>query len=267
MSTYVIGDIHGNYDLLCRLLEKIRFSEGADKLWLVGDIVNRGSQSLAVCRFVRFLGKSVTLVLGNHDIHLMMVAEKRHHLHDWDTFSDVLKAPDCDEIIDWLRHRPLLHRQGNIAMMHAGVNPQWTLDQAEALSQEAEAAFQSVDYRHFLTNLYGNQPTKWKEELKGMERLRLIVNTLTRIRFCQPDGTLDFEIKGKPEQAKKGFLPWFDIKKRKTQENLLITGHWSAVGLRVTKNHICLDSGSCWGGALTAMRLEDRKIFQVVSHQ
>ena len=265
MSIYAIGDVHGEYDLLHRLLEQIDFSTARDQLWFTGDMVNRGKRSLEVCRYIRSLGSAAVCVLGNHDIHLMMVAESIEPARPCDTFSDILNAPDGDEIIDWLRHRPFLHIQDNMVMVHAGLVPQWSVGEAKKLACEAERLFQSSHYRDCFLGLYGDSPDVWQENLTGMDRIRYIVNSLTRLRFCKADGTVDFTVKGPPAEAKDGFLPWFDIDSRKSKDHLLITGHWSALGLRMTPNHIGLDTGSCWGGKLTAIRLEDRKLFQIDS--
>lgn len=263
MPIYAIGDIHGQYDLFCRLLDKIEFSESQDQLWIVGDMVNRGPDSLKVCQLIRSLKGSAISILGNHDIHLIVAANIPTVASASYTFSDILESPERDEIIDWMRNRPFLHRQDHVAMIHAGMIPQWTLDQAEQLAKEAENAFKADNYQAMLPQLYGNCPDRWSEELTGIDRIRYIINVFTRLRFCKPDSTLDFQIKGEPDQARDGYLPWYDIKNRKTKDDLLITGHWSALGLRMKQNHLGIDTGACWGRALTAVRLGDRKVFQV----
>ena len=263
MPIYAIGDIHGQYDLLCRLLDKIEFSENSDQLWIIGDIVNRGPDSLKVCQLIRSLKNSAISILGNHDIHLIMVANTSSIFSNTYTFSDILMSPERNEIVDWIRHRPLLHRHGHVAMIHAGIIPEWTLDQAERLAKEAEILFRSPNYQDRLPELYGNHPNRWSNDLTGIDRIRCIINVFTRLRFCKADGTIDFQIKGEPDQARDGFMPWFDIEDRKTKDDLLITGHWSALGLYIKQNHLGIDTGACWGRALTAVRLDDRKVFQV----
>lgn len=263
MAIYAIGDIHGNYDLLCRLLDNVHFS-AADKVWFVGDIVNRGQKSLEVCRFIRELGGQATMVLGNHDIYLLTIATGANRLKPSDTLKPILDAPDGEEIIDWLRHRPLIHTEGNIAMIHAGLIPQWSVEKAVKLANELESAFQGKDYKKVFKNLFGNKPTRWKDSLKGEDRLRFIVNVLCRIRFCTPGGKLDFKSKGKPSDPPKGYFPWYAISERKSADHLLITGHWAALGVLITENHYSIDSGACWGNGLTAVRIDDRALFHVI---
>lgn len=263
MSTYVIGDIQGCYQALMRLLEQIAFDPARDRLWLVGDLVNRGPHSLEVLRWARDLGERVTAVLGNHDLHLLAVAEGFVPLHHHDTLQDVLTAPDRGELLDWLRHRPLIHFEHGWLMVHAGLLPQWTVLRAVELAREVEAELAGPGYRHFLAHMYGNEPRQWRDDLTGIARLRVITNAMTRLRFCTRDGVMEFIHKGPPSQRPDGFLPWYEVPERKSRGAPIVFGHWSAHGLDVSSEYCALDTGCLWGGALSAMRLEDRALFQV----
>jgi bis(5'-nucleosyl)-tetraphosphatase (symmetrical) len=266
MATYAIGDIQGCYDPLRRLLDYIAFDAARDRLWFVGDLVNRGPQSLEVLRFVRGLGDSALVVLGNHDLHLVMQADGYGKASKEDTLADVLAAPDCAELMAWLRAWPLFHFEGEYAMVHAGLLPQWTVAQAQALSDEAHAALVSPDYREFLAHMWGSEPAAWRDDLVGWDRLRVVVNAMTRMRFCTPDGTMEFRAigaKGPPERGPAGCVPWFDAPGRASADHTLVCGHWSALGFRQAGNLLALDSGCLWGGSLTAVRLEDRRAFQL----
>lgn len=264
MATYAIGDIQGCYDSLCRLLEHCAFDPAADRLWLVGDLVNRGPKSLETLRLIKSLGDSALTVLGNHDLYLLMVAEggAKYRGKD-DTLQEILDAPDCAELLDWLRHQPLCHTEGEFCLVHAGLLPQWTAARARELACEVEACLQGPDYRDFILNLWGSEPAGWSDDLKGWPRLRVIVNAMTRMRFCTPQGIMEFKVKGKLANAPAGHLPWFDLPDRKSADSVLVTGHWSALGLKITRNLLALDSGCLWGGHLTALRLEDRQVYQV----
>lgn len=257
MPTYAIGDVQGCFDELTRLLSKIGH-RNSDRLWFVGDLVNRGPKSLGVLRFVRGLGDKAVVVLGNHDLHLVSQYEGFERTRADDTFADVLQAPDARELVDWLRTRPMMHVEGGYAMVHAGLLPQWTIDKAVSLGKEVEAALAATDYREFLKNMYGSQPDHWTDSLTGWDRLRVIVNAMTRLRFCTPQGRMDFRAKGKAAPA--GQVPWFDLR---NDRETLVCGHWSALGLKTGEKLAALDSGCVWGGRLTALRLEDRALFQV----
>ena len=264
MSTYAIGDIQGCHDSLQRLLELCAFDPAQDRLWLVGDLVNRGPKSLETLRLIKSFGDAAVTVLGNHDLYLLMVAEggAKYRGKD-DTLDDVLGAPDRDELLDWLRRQPLCHTEDNFCLVHAGLLPQWTAKRARELAREVEARLQGKDYRDFILNLWGSEPAAWDDDLKGWARLRVIVNAMTRMRFCTKKGVMEFKVKGKLNNAPDGYLPWFEIPGRKSADSVLVTGHWSALGLRITQNLLALDSGCLWGGHLTAVRLEDRRVFQV----
>jgi bis(5'-nucleosyl)-tetraphosphatase (symmetrical) len=263
MATYAVGDIQGCASELEQLLEAIRFDPAQDTVWLVGDLVNRGPDSLRVLRLVRSLGDRAVTVLGNHDLHLLAVAEGVAEQHRTDTLDDVLNAPDCAELLGWLRRQRLLHAEGGYVLVHAGLLPQWTVEQAASLAREAENALRSPDHATFLQRMYGNTPHAWDEDLEGYTRLRVIVNAFTRMRICTPRGEMEFRFKGEVTDIPKGYLPWYEVAKRKSREATVIFGHWSALGLKVEPKVIALDTGCLWGGPMTAIRLDDRKLFQV----
>lgn len=263
MATYAVGDIQGCFASLQALLEKCSFSPEFDHLWLVGDLVNRGPRSLDTLRFVKSLGDRAVTVLGNHDLSLLMAAEGFGKRHRSDTIDDILAAPDRDELLHWLRHQRLMHVQGDYAMVHAGLLPAWSVAEARALAGEVEQALQAANYREFLANMWGSEPGAWDSSLTGWPRLRVIVNAMTRMRFCSPAGEMDFKAKGELSQAPAGYLPWFEVQGRRSAAAVLVTGHWSALGLRLEPNLLALDSGCLWGGKLSALRLEDRALFQV----
>ncbi len=263
MSIYAVGDIQGCDEAFELLLEMIEFAPSRDRLWLVGDLVNRGPQSLAVLRRVMALGEAAVTTLGNHDLHLIAVAEGIRKLHRGDTLDDVLGAPDREDILDWLRSRNLMHIEGEHALVHAGLLPQWTTDQALALAQEVESALRGKRFRRFLARMYGNQPNRWSDSLASADRLRVIVNAMTRMRVCTPDGKMDFGFSGGAEDVPAGYLPWFAVPGRASRDRTVICGHWSALGLRQEERLLALDSGCVWGGTLTAVRLDDRRLFQV----
>lgn len=261
MATYAIGDIQGCYDPLRRLLDRVGFDEARDRLWLAGDIVNRGPQTLQVMRFLRALGDRAVTVLGNHDLHLLVVAAGVRPPHRSDTLDELLQAPDRDELLDWLRHRPMMHRGPDCAMVHAGLLPQWSIEQAMSLAAEVETVLRGTDCADFLHHLYGNHPLRWSDDLAGYDRLRVIVNAMTRLRLCTPEGEMEFAHKRSLAEAPPGYLPWFEAPSRASRGTPLIFGHWAALGLLLREDLFCLDSGCVWGRQLTALRLEDRRLF------
>jgi len=263
MAIYAVGDIQGCHTELVQLLEKIRFDPVSDKLWLVGDLVNRGADSLQVLRLVKSLGDSAITVLGNHDLHLLAVASGTSRLHRGDTLDEILNAPDRDELLNWLRNQRLLHVEGEFVLVHAGLLPCWTVQQAARLAREVEADLQSPDYVDFLSHMYGNQPDAWDDGLTGFKRLRVITNALTRMRICTDRGEMEFDFKAEQENIPRGYRPWFDVPGRASADATVIFGHWSALGLMIKENAIALDTGCLWGGPLTAIRLEDREVIQV----
>jgi bis(5'-nucleosyl)-tetraphosphatase (symmetrical) len=207
---------------------------------------------------VRELGERAIVVLGNHDLHLVAEHEGFEPPRKGDSFDDVLNAPDRKELVDWLRQRPLIHAQGGYAMVHAGLLPQWSVAKAVLLGKEVQTALTGLHYREFLKNMYGSKPEEWRESLSGWDRLRVIVNAMTRLRFCTPQGKMDFKAKGK--SAPPGYVPWFELRK---DRETVVCGHWSALGLKLTPKLAALDSACVWSGSLTALRLEDRALFQI----
>ncbi|MCZ4306889.1 symmetrical bis(5'-nucleosyl)-tetraphosphatase [Zoogloeaceae bacterium G21618-S1] len=263
MGTYVIGDVQGCHDSLLALVQKIGFRPRRDRLWFVGDIVNRGPKSLETLRAIRGLGEAATVVLGNHDLYLLMVAAGWPKRGKDDTIQPILDAPDADQLLDWLASRPLMHVEGRFAMVHAGLLAQWTIPQARELAAEVESVLQGPSRQAFLADLAGNAPAKWSDKLKGQDRLRCIVNAMTRMRFCSPEGLMEFKHKGPPSNAPDGAVPWFSVPKRRHAGYTILAGHWSALGLCIEPGFVGLDTGCLWGGKLTAYRLEDGEVFQV----
>ena len=262
-NTYAIGDLQGCYQSLVELLAKIDAATPQAKLIFVGDLVNRGPNSLATLRLIRSLGDRAQAVLGNHDLHLLAAAHGIRKLHRQDTLAQILEAPDCDELLDWLRQRPLALLENGHLLLHAGALPQWSATRTLALAQEVETALRGPDWVAFLHEMYGNEPTRWDDTLQGSARLRCIVNALTRLRFCTADGAMEFTAKESSGTTLPGYLPWFDVPRRQTEDVTVVFGHWSTLGLTVRPNLIGLDTGCVWGGQLTAVRLEDRALFQV----
>ncbi len=262
MATYAIGDVQGCYSALRRLLDQLRFDPARDRLWLVGDLVNRGPQSLAVLRFVKSLGARAITLLGNHDLHLLVVAAGHVKPHRGDTLAAILRAPDRDELLDWLRYRKMMHAGAGYAMVHAGLLPQWSIPKALKLAREVESALQGDGYDEFLRQLYGNQPDRWRDDLTGVARLRVITNVMTRLRICTVDGKMEFAHKGKPVNLPRGYMPWYSVPRRRSRGTPVIFGHWAAVGLYTESNVFALDTGCVWGRALSALRLSDRRLYQ-----
>jgi bis(5'-nucleosyl)-tetraphosphatase (symmetrical) len=262
VSVYAVGDVQGCYEPLRRLLDAIRFDPAEDSLWFVGDLVNRGPHSLETLRFVRSLGDAAVTVLGNHDLHLLVVASGARKPHRGDTLDEILAAPDREELLHWLRHRKLMHAQGGYALVHAGLLPQWSVAHAMALAHEVEAALRAPEADQFFRNMYGNAPDAWDEDLSGYDRLRVIVNAMTRLRLCDTAGRMEFSHKFKPEQMPPGFMPWFDVPGRASADVPIICGHWAAVGLLVRENLLSIDTGCVWGRSLTALRLQDRRLYE-----
>lgn len=263
MSTYAIGDIQGCYQSFLSLLDVIQFDPVNDKLWLVGDLINRGNGSLETLRWAKRHENSLILVLGNHDLHALAVAEGYVRAHRSDTLQAIFDAPDRDELLNWLRFRPMIHQEGEYVMVHAGLLPQWTAAQAVSLGREVEAALRGAAYQEFLQQMYGNYPLQWQDDLEGMDRLRMITNAMTRLRVCNTAGVMDFHFKGELAEVPAGCVPWFDVPGRASADATVIFGHWSALGLQQRSNLYALDTGCLWGGKLTALRLEDGETFQV----
>lgn len=256
----LIGDLQGCLASLQQLLASAR---AGDRLLFVGDLVNRGPQSLEALRFVRGLGDRATALLGNHDLHLLAVDAGIRPQHADDTLQAILDAPDRGELIDWLRRRPLAHFEAGALFVHAGVLPQWTVEKTLALAREVEARLRADDYRAFLATMYGNAPARWDDELEGADRLRCVINALTRLRFVAADGTMDFKVKEGAAAAPPGYVPWFEHPRRATRGTPVVFGHWSTLGLLNRPDAVCLDTGCVWGGRLTAMIWPERRIVQV----
>ncbi|MDJ0740235.1 MAG: symmetrical bis(5'-nucleosyl)-tetraphosphatase [Gammaproteobacteria bacterium] len=266
MAVYAIGDIQGCYDELRRALDGVAFDPATDRLWCVGDLVNRGPKSLDVLRFVRALGDAAICVLGNHDLHLLALAAGNTKHEDEHSLRAVLRAPDRDELLHWLRHRPLAHLDPDldVLMIHAGVPPQWDVAKTLACAHEVEDVLRGDGHVGYFMRMYGNKPNRWDPGLTGMDRWRFITNCLTRLRFCEPDGRLALKEKGPPGSQQAGRLPWFEHPQRATRDQRIVFGHWSTLGYRAEHNTWALDTGCLWGGALTMLRI-DGKIAHPVS--
>ncbi|MEJ2388631.1 MAG: symmetrical bis(5'-nucleosyl)-tetraphosphatase [Chromatiaceae bacterium] len=267
MATYAIGDIQGCYDELRRLLDRLGFDPAKDKLWLAGDLVNRGPDSLRVLRFVKSLGDGAVVVLGNHDLHLLALGAGNESHAKKTNLPEVLEAPDCEELLLWLRHRPLMHydERKRFAMIHAGLPPQWDLAAALGCARELEAALRGPDCADYLHAMYGNEPSRWSEALTGMERLRFITNCFTRLRYCDADGNVSLKEKGAPGTQPPNLMPWYLAPGRATREVRIICGHWSTLGYRAEENVWSLDTGCLWGGQLTAIRVHKQRPIEPIS--
>jgi len=266
MSTYLLGDIQGCYRSLERLLEVIHFDPARDRIWSCGDLVNRGGSSLEVLRLLKGFGPAVSVTLGNHDLHLLA----NYHRHPEGKsgnreFDAIFKAPDCVPLMDWLHGHPLAtwSEEHRILRVHAGVIPQWDVQATLSAANEVSAVLQSGQRGEFFKRMYSNKPRLWREDRKGWKRLRLITNILTRMRFCDELGRGIYSASGPPGSQPEGYRPWYKHKHRKTRDVTMVFGHWAALGLRVRKRFIALDSGCVWGGQLSAVRLEDRSVYQV----
>ncbi|TXD37235.1 symmetrical bis(5'-nucleosyl)-tetraphosphatase [Lujinxingia vulgaris] len=270
MATIVVGDVHGCLRELKQVLARADFEPGRDRVVFVGDLVNGGPDSLGVMRFVRGLGDGAEVVLGNHDLHMLAVGLGGHKPRDKDTFEDVLSAPDADELLEWLRHRPMIVRRGENLVVHAGLWPSWTASQAEAVAREVEGALRADDYRRVFEAMYGNEPRQWHEDLEGEARLRVAINIMTRMRVLEGDGSLEFDYKSTYEAIEAPRHAWFDAEPARWAIDgaqpggvRVICGHWSALGYMKTPRLLALDTGCVWGRALSAVRLEDGHLFQV----
>ena len=263
MATYAIGDIQGCNHAFMALLARLLFDQKRDQLWLVGDLINRGSGSLEVLRWCYQHQDRIKIVLGNHDLHALAVAHGIKTAHRGDTLKTIIDAPDAPELLTWLRHQRLMLAGDEYAMVHAGLLPQWTLKHALSLAREVEQALQTDGYLDFLTNMYGNMPNAWRDDLTGMDRLRVITNAMTRMRICTASGEMEFAFKGELQDVPQAYMPWFDVPNRQSKEAHIVCGHWSAVGLQQRANVFALDTGCLWGGKLTAMCLETKVVTQV----
>lgn len=265
MAVYAIGDVQACFDELMQLLEVLHFDPAHDRLWFTGDLVNRGNQSLEVLRFVKSLGDSAVVVLGNHDLHLLAIASGATHLRPKDSFMDVLEAYDRNDLLAWLRQQPLLHHdaQRGYTLIHAGLPPQWDLATAQACAAEAAQVLRGAEAITFFQQMYGDQPKQWREDLCGVERLRFIVNCYTRLRYCDANGRLALEYKGAPGTQAADVMPWFQVPRRKSAGLKILFGHWSTLGRYQGNGVYSLDSGCVWGRSLTALCLDDGQWFSV----
>lgn len=264
MSTYVVGDLQGCLQPLLSVLEQVNFDRNRDTLWCTGDLINRGPESLATLRFIYQLGSACVTVLGNHDLHLLAVAFAQAPQKKSDTLQEIIDAPDALELLHWLRHQPLIHHQHHFTLVHAGLAPQWTIQQALTYANEVESCLQSNDFIPFLQQMYGNTPAQWHDELTGIERLRCIVNYCTRMRFCYPDGSLDLGNKKAPKDANQNTQAWFTLPNRVNANDNILFGHWASLACNtLNTSHIFpLDSGCVWGESLTLFRLDDQQFFR-----
>lgn len=262
MAVYAIGDVQGCDEELGRLLTKIDFSVSRDTLWLVGDLVNRGPRSLQVLRRVKAMGDAAICVLGNHDLHLLALAlSPNEPVKSKDTLQEILAAPDRDELIRWLRHRPMLHHDAKLGytMIHAGLPPQWDLALAQSCARELEETLRDERRcRELFAHMYGDKPDRWSNDLRGNERLRFITNCLTRLRYCHADGRLDMKFKGEVKDAPKSLMPWFKVPDRRSRGTRIVSGHWSALGFHDADGVLVIDTGCVWGEKLCAVRLDRR---------
>ena len=263
MATYAIGDVQGCFKSLTQLTKTIQFDPKQDRLWFVGDLVNRGPDSLNVLRYIRGLGPAAVTVLGNHDVFLLAVAAGLASLRPSDTLTHVLEAPDRDDLMSWLRQQPLVYREGSFLLVHAGLLPGWTVEQAEALAGEAQTAMRGDEFTATLRALHPSGPLQWRPDLTGPVRQATIIKVLTRLRACSREGLMESSFSGPPDRTPYGFQPWFDVPGRRNATATIVFGHWAAMGLKLTTNMLALDSGCVYGRQLTAVRLEDRKVFQV----
>lgn len=257
MALYAIGDVQGCYRCLNHLLDKIHFDSAHDRLWFTGDLVNRGRHSADVVRLVSSFGDRAVAVLGNHDLHLLAIAAGVRKTSSRDTLKDILHAPDSERLLTWISARPLFHQEADIGycLVHAGLLPQWNIGDAARLAREAEAAISGQHAPEFFRNMYGDMPNTWTEELTGWDRLRLIVNGFTRVRFCDASGRMDFQHKDAPTIPTAGLVPWFQVPWRRSRGERIVFGHWSLLGLWNRDGVICLDTGCVWGRQLSAVRL------------
>jgi bis(5'-nucleosyl)-tetraphosphatase (symmetrical) len=259
MAVYAVGDVQGCAAELEALLEALAFDMRHDRLWFVGDLVNRGPRSLDVLRRVRALGDAAITVLGNHDLHLLAVARGASRPRRADaSLAQVLAAPDRESLLDWLQSRPMLHHDAaiGVTMIHAGLPPQWDLATAQGCAAELETALRGERSGELFQQMYGDGPARWSESLDGVVRLRFITNCLTRLRVCERNGSLRLDYKGPAERLPEGLVPWFRAPQRRSRELRIVCGHWSALGLHEEAGVLLLDTGCVWGGALTAQRID-----------
>jgi len=263
MATFAVGDIQGCFEPLQRLLAKVDFDPARDRLWLTGDLVNRGPDSLGVLRWAKRLGSRLVVALGNHDLHLLALARGLGRPRRRDSLQAVFDAPDREELLDWLRHRELMHVEDGFALVHAGLLPSWSVAKARSLAREVEAELRGPHPERLLASMYGDTPASWDDALVFPERHRVIINAMTRMRMLRPPGAMDLSFSGHPDGAPPGLVRWFDARGRASAGTPIVCGHWAALGLLLRDDLLALDSGCAWQRELTAVRLEDRAVFQV----
>jgi len=267
-NIWMIGDIQGCCGSLDELLQQPEIAQDSTaRFWFAGDLVNRGPSSLTTLRRIMAMQERSIAILGNHDLHLLAVAAGVRRLGKNDTLLEVLEAPDADEIIDWLRHRPLAHYEAGHLLVHAGVLAKWDVAKTMALAEEVSRALRGNNWQKMLLKMYGNEPDHWKEGHTGSKRYRVIINALTRMRLCTLQGHMVMQVKGTPDSRDPSLVPWFDVPDRATRDVTVVFGHWSTLGLVMRSDVICLDTGCIWGGKLTAVRMQDRRVVQVACQQ
>lgn len=260
MSIYAIGDIQGCLDPLKCLLKEIKFDSKNDRLWFTGDLVNRGPKSLETLRFIKGLEESARVVLGNHDLHLLACYYGKKKPHKSDSLDAILAADDCDELLNWLRLRPLLHYENNFCLVHAGLAPQWDLALAQRCARQVEKGLEDgTKITQFFDRMYGDTPTRWNEKLDEWAMIRFTINVLTRMRYCTTDGSIDTQYKGSPGSQPADLIPWFEHPSRQSQNLNIVFGHWSALGFIHQNGVYNLDTGCVWGGHLSALKLDGNK--------
>lgn len=263
VNTYFIGDVHGCYDELMQLLRKIRFNHDKDRLIFVGDLINRGPRSLAVLRFVRSLGHRATVVLGNHDISLIAYAEGLYHGRGSD-YAQLLAADDAQELLTWLRHQPILvrHKPLNVVVVHAGISPKWSIAEAVVYARKVEKHLQGKNYAKYLKRAYQKNTHRWSSDFNKYQKFAYRINSFARLRYCEADGEPDYHDKCPIGEQRAGLLPWFEMRKHRfpDENETVVFGHWAALGYYASPRAICLDSGCVWGGALTAISLDNQRI-------
>lgn len=263
MATFAVGDIQGCLRAVQRLLEKASFDRARDRVWLTGDLVNRGPDSAGVLRWARSLGDRAVVVLGNHDLHLLAVAHgKGTGARCRKTLARILDEADGQDLLDWLRHQKLMHHEDGVAMVHAGLLPEWSITQALELAREVESELHATPARLF-ESMYGDEPARWSDALDRADRHRVVINAMTRIRMLDRGGAMDLSYSDAPGKAPAGYVSWFDVPGRASAATPIVCGHWAALGLVLRPNLLALDTGCGWGRQLTAVRLEDRAVFQV----
>ena len=271
MATYAIGDVQGCFDELKELLTHIKFNSDRDQLWFCGDMVNRGPDSLKTLRFIRSLEDNAITVLGNHDLHLLATAYEHKKPGRKDTLDEILQARDSAELLDWLRHQPLVFHdeEKDVTLLHAGIHPAWSIKKTLKLANEVEQILQSEKHIYFYKSMYGDKPTTWNDALSGWPRYRFITNILTRLRYCDKLGRPALNAKGAPGSQAKHLMPWYEVPNRKTKNDTLIFGHWSTLphaGRKAINNTYAIDSGCLWGGYLTAMKVGKKNVKYIRMH-